>query len=98
MCIKSTEYSRDDEEDEEIYYVVTLMLRKNGRVEVYSDFDYTFAFDLSSENKVCVAIGHDQTFFYMKYWNQNAKPDAPEREKFLINKVAHKWRNRISNT
>ena len=48
VCIKSTEYSRDDEEDDEICYVVTLILRRNGRVEVYSDFDYTFAFNLSA--------------------------------------------------
>ena len=62
------EYSNDDEDSEELTnYVVTLILRESGRVEVYSDFDYTFMFDLSSNDLLCVDINYDMNFFYMKY-------------------------------
>lgn len=55
-------------------------------------------FDLSSKDLLCVDIDYDMNFFYMKYLDLKAEPELPERDKFFIQKVAHKWRSRISNT
>ena len=73
-------------------YPVTLILRQNGRVEVYSDFTFTNAFDMSPQNLFCVDIDHDNDFFYMKYLNLARENNE---EQFIIRKVAIKWRTKI---
>ena len=70
---------------------MTLILRENGRIEVYSDFEYTNAFNLSPLGRLCVDIENDHNFFYLKYW----EPEASKEKKFTVRKVAHKWRSRI---
>ena len=47
---------------------MTLVLRENGRVEVYSDFEFTHEFDLAGDGRLCVDIDNDNDFFYLKYW------------------------------
>ena len=71
------------------------MLRQNGRVEVYSDFEFTHAFDLAPKDRMCVDIDYDKDFFYLKYLNKNSKPGDDQSIRFYICKVAHKWRSRI---
>ena len=59
------------------------MLRKNGRVEVYSDFVFTHAFDMSSQGLFCVDIDQDHDFLYLKYLNlhyQQEREDDVENE------------------
>ena len=84
------------------------MLRKNGRVEVYSDFVFTHAFDMSSQGLFCVDIDQDHDFLYLKYLNLNSEKDSEVKakdergdenkalkKKFIIRKVSVKWRTRI---
>ena len=71
------------------------MLRQNGRVEVYADFEFTHAFDMAPEGRMCVDIDHDNDFFYLKYLNASSKRGDEESKRFYICKVAHKWHSRI---
>ena len=49
-------------------YIVCLILRKDGAVEVYSDHEYAHSFG-SPPGHICVDIQKDEYYFYLKYFN-----------------------------
>ena len=49
------------------FYHVTMVLRQNGRIEVYYNFEYIYSFDIMPEGLVCVDVDNDNDYFYLKY-------------------------------
>ena len=44
-----------------------MVLRQNGRIEVYYNFEYIYSFDIMPEGLVCVDVDNDNDYFYLKY-------------------------------
>ena len=82
---------------------MTLILRENGKVEVYSDFELAETFNLAFNNKhlFCVDIQADDENFYFKFLDlNNSKPKEPNMEapepKYVIRTIQQAWRRRIA--
>ena len=77
-------------------FTVSLVLRENGRFEVYSD--YTLVSEYYNPMLQCVDIKTDLHQFYLKF----IKVDSQKLDQSLddleiqIRKVRHFWRNKIS--
>ena len=77
------------------FYHVTMVLRQNGRIEVYYNFEYIYSFDIMPEGLVCVDVDNDNDYFYLKYVTERNFKAKQMKDKYIIRKVAHHWRSRI---
>ena len=78
-------------------YHVGIVVRKNGRWEVYSDF--MLVYDWYDKAKQCVDVETDFRCFYLKFVNDShlIHEKVPvESLKMEIRRTLHIWRNRIS--
>ena len=78
-------------------YQVAIVLRENGRFEVYSDF--LLVNEHYNHSLQCVDIATDFNQFYLKFV-KNAdsvtEDHTVDKLEFEIRTVLHSWRNRIS--
>ena len=55
-----------DEKDKKLF-TVTLVLRTNGQIEVYSDYELTEYSKCQNPNLFCVDVVTDTEYFYLRY-------------------------------
>lgn len=78
-------------------FQVALVLRENGRFEVYSDFILVNQY--SNPKLQCVDIATDFNQFYLKFVKNSDKVTAETNFcelQYQVRQVRHFWRNRIS--
>lgn len=78
-------------------YQVALVVRENGRFEVYADF--ILVNEYTNPKLQCVDIATDFNQFYLKFVKHADRVTANTKLtklKFQIRQVMHIWRNRIS--
>lgn len=61
-------------------FTVTLVLRSNGKVEVYSDYELTQESTCTDPNLICVDIVTDTEHFYLKYLRLDSDKNKLEYE------------------
>lgn len=80
-------------------YQISIALRKNGAIEIFSDFNLASKyFDPSYQ---CVDIGTDYNQFYMRFVKVNKGKELQKKfedykDDSEIRQVRHFWRNQIS--
>ena len=83
-------------DDKGFNYHVGIVLRQNGRWEVYSDF--MLVYDWYDKTMQCVDIETDFNKFYFKFvldsHKYTEKVDV-EKLEYNVRQVRHTWRNRI---
>ena len=72
-----------------------MVLRSNGQVEVYSDYELTEQGRCEREDLFCVDIVSDAEHFYLKYLKLVVDPSNHDKLHYEIRQVSHQWRSRI---
>ena len=66
-----------------------MVLRSNGQVEVYSDYELTEQSKCEKSNLFCVDIVSDMEHFYLRYLKLEVDPKFPDRTLYEIRQVSH---------
>lgn len=89
---------RKDEDTGSLYYV-GLVLRLNGRVEVY--FDFTLVDQFYKQRYQCVDIeGGGRKFYFKMVWNSDKVTEQSKLKDldFRYMRVRQNWKNRIGSS